>query len=213
MNTEPTPPPEPPNRSFAGDAVGWARRELSADGVRRLFKVMATSLRLLRFLALPTGATAGIGAILALLLLRDDLGMLLVVVLLCVPGLAACWVSLRGLGQVARSLENPDLVVTEARSLAGNLRDSTELRELATRLGPKQQQGPIAKTGRLRRGAKTARLVSQVIGQVGPDPAQHPHLAVFVPERLGRLWWALTGLIWGGALALLAIAIALVAGI
>lgn len=183
------------------DALTWARRQLSADGVRRLLTLGARLLRGVRVLGLLTIAWALAGVLIALLLVRDQTGLLVLSILLCAPALLGSVLARIRLRRLAVSLEHPDEMGTQARDLAVGLRDSAELRRLADRVRHRSE----ASGGRLRRAFGTARLASTVLGQTGPDPRRHPRLVPFTPTRLRGLWFVLTMAVVGVPLVFVAI--------
>lgn len=197
--------------SRTADALSWARRQLSVDGVRRLLAVIARFLRGIRVLGLFVFGWGLVGALLALLLLRDQTGLLVVALLLCAPALVGPLLAGTRLRHLARSLEQPDEVAAQARDLGARLRDSAELRQLADRVrsgsaasgrsGGRSRTEPSGEPsrtrrsrrsgGRIRRAFGTARLASAVLGQTGPDPRRHALLVPFTPTRLRGLWFLL----------------------
>lgn len=206
-------------RDGLSDAVAWARRELTPDGVRRALGLAARFLGGIRLLSLAV-LVFGLAVAAVVVLTRDpgSGGRVAVLLALCLPAVVAPLVARRRLGRLARTLDRPDEAVAQARDLAGRLRDSAELRELAARArrsGRRSDPGPVAgrRGGRLRRAVRTGKLASAVIGQVQPDEDAHPLLVPLVPERLAGLWAALAWCLWGLLLAWIAAVIAIVAAI
>lgn len=206
---EPDPTPEPADRRRS-DAVVWARRQLSADGVRRLSRAIARLLRAVRILGLVVFCIGLVGAAISLLLVGHRTPLLILLLLLCAPAIVGSLMARQRLKRLAGALDHPDEIAAQVRDLAVGLRDSTELRELAERVRRPDQVGG----GRLRRIVSTGRLASTVIGQTGPDPGRHGRLVPFTPDRLAALWFSITvagfGVVLVGFVILLAILAALV---
>lgn len=202
----PDPTPEPADRRRS-DAVTWARRQLSVDGVRRLSRMIARLLRAIGLLALVVLCIGLVGVAIALLLVADRTPLLIVLIALCAPAIVGSLVARHRLKRLAGALDHPDEIAAQVRDLAVGLRDSTELRQLADRLRHPDRVGG----GRLRRLVSTGRLASTVIGQTGPDPKRHPRLVPFTPDRLGALWFSITAAVFGVVLVGFAIVLAILA--
>lgn len=191
-------------RGFAAaDAVTWARRELTVDGGRRALALLSRILGVVRTIGLLVVPVGILGAVLAVLATGGNPILRVVLVLACVPAIVAPFLARRSVGRVGAALAAPDQVVAQARDLAGNLKDSTELRKLVDRLRGREAAG----LGRMRRAMGTARIASTVLDQAGPDPDRHPLLVPFLPERIGRLWQAVVWSWWGLLLASLVVVV------
>jgi hypothetical protein len=192
--------------SLPTDDVVALEAELASGQGRR----MATAARRARMAArLLAGVVAGTGVLALLVGLaawRDEPGALAVVALLCLPAIVAPLYVVRRAEALAGAAARPREVAAQAQDLIGRVRHSAELRTLAERVVHRragEHRGPVAagRAGRLRGGLELARLASTVVGQAEPDPARHPLLVAFTPDRLARTWWAVGVSLWAWPLA------------
>jgi hypothetical protein len=153
-------------------------------------------------LCLAVTATGGLA--LGLWAGGSEPALVLVVLVVAAPAIAIPLYVARRASALADAVTHPGEVLSQARDLARGLTDGPELRSLASQLRRRGRRA-AGGAGRLRRALRSGRLVVAVIGLAGPDPARHPMLVPFTPERLRRLWFAvLAGLWWWLAAAVLA---------
>lgn len=193
-------------------AVGWLRRELSDEGEGRILPTIGSGLGILRLFTVAVFVLGVVAALVSIAAFRDDTGLLVVTLLLCLPAVVAPLVAMRSLGRLRAAVTHPQELGRQLRDLVSGLTDSPEVRELVGRFRGKGGASKAAGGGRLRRTIRTGRLVSSVVGAAEPDPKRHALLVPFTPERTGRMFLSFTWTAWGILLATVAMAIA-VAGL
>jgi hypothetical protein len=204
---DPTATPVPPE-----GAVGWLRRELSDEGGGRILPTIGSGLGILRLFSVGVFVLGVVAAILSFAAFRDDTGLLIFTLLLCLPAVVAPIVAMRSLSRLRAAVTHPQELGRQLRDLVSGLTDGPEVRELVGRFRGKGGRGPVSEGGRLRRTIRTGRLVSSVVGAAEPDPQRHNLLLAFTPERTGRMFLSFTWTAWGILLAIGALTMA-VAGI
>lgn len=206
-NPLPDADPRGPVAGGAPDPVAELEHELTTgDGSRlaRYTRRARTGTRVLALLVVGTG-------VLALLVgeaaFRDTPVAMLVVAVLCLPAIVLPLYVASRTGALATAAGQPREMAAQAGDLISRVRDSAELRSLATRLAHRRGGGGAAPSaaggggGRIRGALSLARLVSTVVGQAQPDEARHPLLIPFTPERLARVWSAIGLSLWAWAVA------------
>jgi hypothetical protein len=206
--TDPTDGVDPTDRDPVDD-VSWLRRELAGDGSGHVLTAIATGLRLLGGTTLAVLVFGVVAAALAVAAFRDQTALLVVALLACVPAVLAPFLAWRGLGRLRASVSQPAEVGRQARDLFAGLRDTTDIRALASTL--RRRSGTGARPGRIRRAVTTGRLISTVIGKAGPDEDRHRLLVPFTPEHTARMFASITWSAWGLLMAFVVATVSILA--
>lgn len=202
--------PRGPVSGGAPDPVAELEHELATgDGSRlaRYTRRARTGTRVLAALVVGTGAAALLVGEAAF---RGRPVAMAVIAVLCLPAVVLPIYVASRTGTLAAAAARPREMAAQVGDLVSRVRDSAELRDLATRLARRRTGGAGAATpgeGRLRGALSLARLVSTVVGQAQPDEERHPLLVPFTPERLARVWSAIGLSLWAWLVASLVLVV------
>jgi len=197
----PAPGPEP-----ALDDVAALEAELATGDGARLGRYARRACMAVRALAAVVVITGLLALVVGLAAWRESTIALVIVVVLCLPAIAAPIYVARSAARLADAAAHPRQVASQAQQLVGRVRQSAELRTLAERVVSRrssEHRSPISGggPGRVRGAVQLAKLASTVVGQAQPDPEQHPLLVSFTPDRLARTWSAVGIALWGWTVA------------
>lgn len=194
------------------ESAGWAQAQLDRDGVRRLAGYLRRVRSAAFGLCIVVLVIGLVGLGLGLAAWGASTAGIVLVAVFSIPAVIGSTMALLRLGALAKAIAHPDQVVDQARDLVDRLRTSPELDQLvATLRRSKEPGGPVTEVGRVRKGIRTMKLGSEVIGQAEPDPSAHRLLVPFTPSRLGSLWRWIGVTLWGWLISVVLMVAALAA--